>query len=113
MLDSKECSNNMQAVQDALFVIGGKWKLMILISLSHGNSRFTEIEKSIPKLSSKVLSKELKDLEENKLIRRTVVEDYPVSINYTLTDYAKTLGKVISELRDWGANHREKIINQQ
>ncbi|MCP9237112.1 helix-turn-helix domain-containing protein [Lewinella sp. JB7] len=104
--------NDMLPVRDALFVVGGKWKLMILISLSHGNTRFTQIEKSIPKISSKVLSKELKDLEENELIKRTVVEDYPVSIRYSLTDYAQTLGKVILELHTWGINHRKRIIGK-
>lgn len=107
---SKACAASIQPVQDALFVISGKWKLLILISISHGNNRFTEIERSIPKLSSKVLAKELKDLEENKLIKRTVRDDYPVSVTYTLTDYAKTLEKVINALHEWGLNHRKKIL---
>lgn len=107
---SKECSGAMRPVQDALFVISGKWKLLILISISHGNNRFTEIGRSIPKLSSKVLAKELKDLEENKLIKRTVRDDYPVSVTYTLTDYAETLKKVIDALHEWGLNHRKKIL---
>lgn len=110
-VSSKECQNVMLPVQDALFVINGKWKILILISLSHGNNRFTEIEKSIPKLSSKVLAKELKDLEENKLIKRTVYDDYPVRIEYTLTEYASTLEDVIIALHDWGVNHRKKLLN--
>lgn len=114
MARSKKCSSKfldaMGPVQDALYVISGKWKLLILISLSNGNKRFTEIEKSIPKLSSKVLAKELKDLEENKLIKRNVYEDYPVSITYTLTAYASTIDPVIKELYKWGVNHRIRII---
>lgn len=108
-ISGKECTSIMQSVQDALFVIGGKWKLLILISLSHGHRRFTEIERSIPKLSSKVLAQALKDLEENKLIKRTVYDDYPVSITYTMTDYAETLKPVIMALHVWGAAHRKKI----
>jgi DNA-binding HxlR family transcriptional regulator len=104
-----ECSSMMMPVRDTLDVISGKWKLMILISISAGNKRFREIERSIPKINSKVLAKELKYLEENKLIKRTVFDDYPVLIEYTLLPYAESLGDVIKALSDWGINHRKYI----
>jgi DNA-binding HxlR family transcriptional regulator len=104
-----ECSSMMIPVRDALDVISGKWKLMILISISAGNKRFREIERSIPKINSKVLAKELKDLEEHKLIKRTVFDDYPVLIEYTILPYAESLGDVIKALSDWGSNHRKYI----
>ena len=107
-----DCLSAMLPVRDALDVISGKWKLMILISISSGNHRFREIERSIPKINSKVLAKELKDLEENKLIKRTVHNESPVFIEYLTTPYAATLGNVIKELRDWGINHRKKIIGK-
>ena len=107
-----ECSSSILPVRDALDVISGKWKLMILISISSGNHRFREIERSIPKITSKVLAKELKDLEEHTLIKRTVYDESPVIVEYTTTPYAASLGRVIKELRDWGINHRKKIIGQ-
>ena len=107
-----ECTSEMLPVRDALDVISGKWKLLILISISSGNSRFREIERSIPKITSKVLAKELKDLEENQLIKRTVYDETPVVIEYAITLYAKTLGPVIKALSDWGKNHRRKIIGK-
>ena len=107
-----ECTSEMLPVRDALDIISGKWKLMILISISSGNSRFREIERSIPKITSKVLAKELKDLEENELIKRTVYDDIPVVIEYLITPYAKTLQPVIQALSDWGKNHRKKIIGK-
>jgi DNA-binding HxlR family transcriptional regulator len=107
-----ECSALMIPVRDTLDVISGKWKLMILISISAGNKRFREIERSIPKINSKVLAKELKDLEENKLIKRTVFDDYPVLIEYTLLPYAESLGDVIKALSDWGINHRKHIYGE-
>jgi DNA-binding HxlR family transcriptional regulator len=82
---------------------------MILISISSGNKRFREIERSIPKINSKVLAKELKDLEEHKLIKRTVYDDSPVLVEYTLLPYAESLGDVIKALSDWGINHRKYI----
>ena len=90
-----ECSSSMLPVRDALDVISGKWKLMILISISSGNHRFREIERSIPKITSKVLAKDLKDLEEHTLIKRTVFDESPVIVEYTTTPYAASLGNVI------------------
>jgi DNA-binding HxlR family transcriptional regulator len=107
-----DCLAKMIAVRDAMDVINGKWKLMILISISEGNSRFREIERSIPKINSKVLAKELKDLEEHKLIQRTVYNDYPVAIEYTATEYVLSLEKVMDALYDWGLNHRKKIFGK-
>lgn len=107
-----ECRSDLLPVRDALEVISGKWKLQIIISISTGNHRFREIERSIPGISSKVLAKELKDLEEHQLIRRTVHDDIPVLVEYTLLPYAETLKDVIQSLRDWGLNHRKKIMKK-
>lgn len=100
----------MLTVRDALEVISGKWKILILISITYGNKRFREIERSIPKISSKVLAKELKDLEDHKLIKRTVYDESPVLVEYTATDYVNSLKEVIKALHKWGQNHRKKII---
>lgn len=107
-----ECQSKMKGVRDALDVINGKWKLIIIISIMDGNNRFGEIEKSIPKINPKVLSKELKDLEEHKLIKRTVQDDYPVVIKYSVTEYVNSLGKVLDALHEWGVNHRKKIFEK-
>lgn len=107
-----DCVSDMLPIRDALDVINGKWKMLILVSLLHGNRRFSEIQRSIPKINAKVLAKELKDLEQHKLVQRTVYNDYPVLIEYTTTDHAKTLKKVMSELYAWGVMHRKKIIGR-
>jgi DNA-binding HxlR family transcriptional regulator len=107
-----ECSSSLIPVRDALDFINGKWKLPILISISEGNHRFREIERSIAKINSKVLAKELKDLEEYKLIKRTVYDNPPVIIEYTLLPYAESLSDVIKSLRDWGINHRKKMSGE-
>lgn len=104
----KECTHFLLPITDALEVINCKWKLPIIISLWSGNTRFREIERSIPKITSKVLAKELKTLEENLLIKRTTFEDSPL-IEYTIEPYAKTLRPVIDALQSWGVNHRDKI----
>lgn len=106
----KECMQVLRPVRDTLDVINGKWKLQIIVSLNAGNKRFTEIERSIPKLTSKVLAKELKELEQNGLVERIVKDTYPVSIEYNPTAYTKTLQPVVESLKDWGENHRKHIF---
>lgn len=108
----EDCQKRMLPVRDALEVISGKWKMMILISLMHGNKRFTEIQRSIPKINAKVLAKELKDLEQHQLLKRTVYDNYPVTVEYTATEYSKSLEKVMMALYEWGVNHRKKIIGK-
>ncbi|KAA9353731.1 winged helix-turn-helix transcriptional regulator [Larkinella humicola] len=107
-----ECLEQMLPIRDALDVISGKWKMLILTSIMHGNRRFKEIETSIPKINPKVLSKELKDMEEHQLIKRIVHDEYPVLIEYIATDYSRTLKSVMMELHAWGVNHRKKILGQ-
>lgn len=108
--EHRNCMSALLPVKDALDVVSGKWKLLILISIWEGNKHFREIERSIPKLTTKVLANELKLMEENHLITRTVVNGFPVRTEYAPTEYSKTLKKVIAELREWGLNHRRKIL---
>ena len=108
-----DCLAQILPIRDALDVISGKWKVLILTAIMRGNRRFTEIQGSIPRLSPKVLAKELKDMEEHQLIERLVQEDYPVLIEYVATEYSRTLQKVMLELHDWGVNHRKRIIGHQ
>lgn len=78
-----------------------------------GNSRFTDIQESIPGLTPKVLAKELKDLEQHRLIKRVIIEEYPIKISYILEPYADTLTPIIYAIKDWGINHREKIFKNE
>lgn len=107
-----DCLNTVKPVKDALDVISGKWKLPIIISVGVGNDRFTDIQESIPGITPKVLAKELKDLEQHKLLKRIVVGDYPVKILYNLEPYADTLTPIIYSLKDWGINHR-KVVTEE
>jgi len=101
--------DKIRFVQDTHYVIGGKWKLPIIISIYHGNNRFNEILSSIPKITNRVLSKELRHLEENDLISRKVYGDYPARIEYTLTDYCHSITEVLEAMERWGKQHRERI----
>lgn len=113
--DSKQvaCLAQMLPIRDALEVVSGKWKILILTAIMHGNRRFTEIERSIPSLNPKVLAKELKDLEEHQLVQRIVHDDEsPVLIEYVATEYSHTLRKVMLELHAWGVNHHKQLFGK-
>ena len=111
--DTKTCLGQMLPVQDALQVLSGKWKLPILLSLSFGNKRFGEIAKDIPKITDRMLSKELRELEMNYLITRTVYDTVPVTVEYAKTEYGASLDTVIQELYKWGLKHRKKIMHKE
>jgi len=108
-------SNNkfdLQAVQQAMQLISGKWKIPILISLRiHGKMRFGQLQEEVQGIGSKMLSKELKELEKTGLILREVTSTSPVRIHYTLSVYGQTLDGVFETLSNWGAMH--KIENKE
>jgi DNA-binding HxlR family transcriptional regulator len=112
-VEHSKCGAHIMAVRDALDILSGKWKLPIIISLIYGDKRFKQMERDITGITAKMLSKELKDLELNELVKRTVYDTMPVTVEYSLTDYGKTLKKVIGELHNWGAKHRERIMGEK
>ncbi|OXA69829.1 transcriptional regulator [Flavobacterium aquidurense] len=109
LLTKDECSGSLKNILDALYVLNGKWKMALILSLIQSPKRFNEIQKEIAGISPKVLANELKDLELNEFIKRNVYPTTPVSIIYEATDYSQTLKSVIRELSAWGEQHREKI----
>jgi DNA-binding HxlR family transcriptional regulator len=108
-----QCTGALLPIRDALDVLSGKWKLQIIIAISAGNNRFREIERAVTGITSKVLTKELKDLEEHQLIRRTVYTGTPVLVEYTLDEYAESLENVIVALNEWGTGHRNRLMKAE
>lgn len=105
-----QCNKHLSATEDALYVIGGKWTLRIIIALLSGHTRFNELQRTIKGISARVLSGELKDLEINGLIKRVVLADQkPVVVEYVPTEYSRSLRDIISALADWGTKHKKKI----
>ena len=112
MIKKSGCPKNFLSIKDALEALEGRWKLLILFSLYSGSKRFNQISKEVTGISDKTLSKELKILETNQLITRTVYNTFPPTIEYTITEHAQSLEKVIEELHHWGQLHRKKIIGK-
>jgi len=107
--DPRNQKEEVQALQDTIYVLGGKWKLPIINSLCNGNKRFRDIERSIPGITTRMLSRELKEMEANQMLKRTVTPDSPVLVEYTVTDYCRSFGDIMLEMIKWGKQHREKI----
>ena len=82
------------AIQDTLDIISGRWKMPIISLLCNGEFRYSELEKGIPKITPKMLSKELKDLELNGLVKRKVYDTTPVKVSYELADYGYTFSSI-------------------
>jgi DNA-binding HxlR family transcriptional regulator len=111
--NAKSCpAQYVLALNDTLNVFTGKWKLPIIGTLLFDKKRFTEIQKNIPKITPRMLSKELKDLEINGVVKRTVYDSIPVSVEYELTDSARLLGGVLDKMLEWGLQHRKKNIGE-
>jgi DNA-binding HxlR family transcriptional regulator len=113
MTTQTECNGIcIRAIKDTLDVLSGSWKLPILASLTKSNKRFKEITKDVAGISDKMLSKELKDLELNQLVKRTVYDTFPPTVEYSVTEHTVTLNNVMSALNEWGTVHRIKIIGK-
>ena len=110
---TEECTRILLAVSDALYVIGGKWKLMIIIAMARGNNRFSELQRQVTGISARVLSSELKELEANGFIIKRVTSGYPVTIEYELLPYSQTLEELVESMVRWGTQHREKIKSER
>jgi DNA-binding HxlR family transcriptional regulator len=110
---SEECTNRLTSIGDALYVIGGKWKLRVIVALLEGSKRFNEIQRSIDGISARVLSSELKELELNGFVSRVVHTGTPVVVEYQITEYADTLSGVLNSLSSWGAMHRDKLRRER
>ena len=109
----KHYRKDLQAIQDALEIVQGRWKMPIIALLCNGEFRYSELEKGLPKITPRMLSKELRDLEQNQLVVRKVYDTIPVKVSYKLADYGYTLVPLIIELTNWGKMHREWIMKKE
>jgi len=106
----KDHKTEIMAVQDSMDALNGKWKIAIISSICYYNKRrFSDILNDVAGISNKMLSKELKELEINKLILRSVLNTYPIIAQYELTEHGKTLQTIINNLKDWGVEHRRAM----
>ncbi|MFD0714335.1 winged helix-turn-helix transcriptional regulator [Paenibacillus sp. GCM10027626] len=94
-----------------LAVIGGKWKLIILWHLGlEGTKRFSELKKRIPSITQKMLTNQLRELEEDQLVSRKVYAEVPPRVEYSLTSYGESLMPILQMMYSWGKDYGEKVV---
>lgn len=107
----RKCSiTSILAVNDTMSVLNGKWKLSIITSLSFGKKRFKEIERDLSKITPRMLSKELKDLEANGILTRKVYHTVPMTVEYELTASGQSFSTVLDAMIICGIQHRENVL---
>lgn len=96
-------------VETTLTLIGDKWKVLILRDLMPGTKRFGELKKSIGNVSQKVLTAQLRAMEESRLLTRTVYAEVPPRVEYTLTELGKSLKPILDALWNWGEEYKAAL----
>jgi DNA-binding HxlR family transcriptional regulator len=107
MIHAKDGRTYHCPVEAALDVIGGKWKPLILWHLGDNVLRFGELQRSLPGVNAKMLTKQLRELEKDGVIRRTLYPEVPPRVEYTITDFGRTLIPILQALCTWGATYLE------
>ena len=108
---SVDHKQRLLGMNDAMEVLSGKWKIQLIGTLVFkGKMRFMDILREVNGIAAKMLSKELQDLEMHQIITRTVLQTKPITVEYEITEYGKSLRPIIIEITDWGMNHRKKIM---
>ena len=108
----KECSQTILAIHDVMDILNGKWKVSIIACLCYKKMRYSELLREVKGISGRMLSRDLKELEMNQLITRTVLNTQPVTIEYEITEYGATLKKLTTTIAEWGLIHRNRIIGK-
>ena len=93
------------AVEVTLSVMGGTWKPIVLFHLLHGKKRFSELGRAIPGITQRMLTLQLRELEEAGIVARTVYAEVPPRVDYALTDLGRSLEPVLIAMRDWGLGY--------
>lgn len=101
------------AVEATLEVIGGKWKCVILCHLTHGKKRTSELKRLMPNITQKMLTQQLRELEEDGVINRISYNQVPPKVEYELSDYGKSLQSILDSLCAWGESHITKVYGDK
>ena len=110
--NNQTCQTRIAGIKDTMDLLSGKWKFHIIGTLLQGDKlRFMDLLREVEGIGTKMLSKELQDLEMNHLISRTVLNTKPVMVEYQITDFGKTLQPIVDEIAKWGMDYRGCICN--
>lgn len=112
LLKDKPCeTEHGLALLDFTNVISGKWRIPIMAAINNDKLRYTDIQKKIPNITPRMLSKELRELEANGVVVRTVENTIPVKIEYSLSESGKEFGVILVQMLEWGVRHRKRQLD--
>jgi DNA-binding HxlR family transcriptional regulator len=100
-------------VEAAIDVIGGKWKPLILWWLHQGTHRFAELRRKMPRITEKMLTQHLRELEADGIVHREVYPTVPPKVEYSLTEYGRSLKRALRAICDWGRAHMERMGGEE
>jgi len=111
-MDLTKKENGAKLVADVLDIIGGRWRGPILAKLCDSPRRFNELKTELKRITSSTLTKELRYLEEIKIIERNVISTSPVAVEYRLSEHGKSISGLIRHIIEWALKHREIIFQK-
>lgn len=101
-------------VEDALGILVGKWKpIILLILLTEGTKRFSELKRGVPGITQKMLTNQLRELEDEDIISRKVYPQVPPKVEYSMTEYGRSLEPILIAMHDWGTAHTQRKSNKK
>lgn len=109
MRHEEHCDRFRCPVEACLDLIGGKWKAVILFHLLDGTKRFNELRRLLPKVTQRMLTRQLRELEADTIIERRVYPQVPPKVEYRLSEFGRTLEPILRMLRQWGMKHLDRI----
>lgn len=101
------------SVEATLEVIGGKWKCVILCHLTHGKKRTSELKRLMPNITQKMLTQQLRELEDDGIINRIIYQQIPPKVEYEVSDYGRSLQSILDALCNWGERHITKVYGDK
>ncbi len=112
-IKKNDCEGNhherLMGMRDAIDVLSGKWKIQLIGTLLFGGKmRFMDLLRQVDGIAAKMLSKELQDLESHQLVKRTVMETKPITVEYEVTPYGRSLETLVKEIAHWGLDTSEE-----
>jgi len=112
--NTRVCKVRITAIKDTMEILSGKWKFHILGTLLEGGKmRFMDLLREVDGIAPKMLSKELQDMELNRLVSRTVLDTKPITVEYEVTQYGSTLKPIIDEIAKWGTAYRNALSEKE
>jgi len=112
-MEIKTKQQGIKVVADVLDIVGGKWRGQVLAHLCDGPKRFNELKTVLNRITSSTLTKELRYLEDIKMVERNIIQETPIVVEYRLTKHGKSIKELIAHIVEWGLQHRQIVFKKE